>query len=244
MIINKDIIKDVRGIIINILDYKDNDVIVSFISKEYGFIQCVVRGAKKATNKNYYLIKLFNELDFDMMNYQKNELAIFKSGTIINSCDYTKLNYDNINMLMLISECLYKIRNTDVNLSFRFYEVIKLIINHLENSNNNWFFLNYFLLIILKVLGLELVLDKCIYCGSQTKIKAFSRYELGFVCNDCLNINDDELIYNKEYLEYLYNLNKHREIDITKNIEKQVFRMLSETLYDRSGILLNSASML
>ena len=237
--------KDVTGIIINILEYQENDLIVSFLTKEYGFVQCVVKGANKSSNKSFYLIKLFNELRFDMLNYRPQELAVFKSGTIINSCDYTSLKYTNLNMLMLVSESLYKIRNAEVRIDQDFYKVIALVLKQLQlNESANWFYLNYFLLVILKLLGLELVLDRCIYCGSQSNIKSFSNYELGFVCTNCVHLLEDESNSDKEYLNYLYNLNKHQLIKVSPDIEKEVLRLLTVTLYDRSGILLNSASML
>ncbi|MDR3215371.1 MAG: DNA repair protein RecO [Bacilli bacterium] len=237
--------KGINGIIINIVEYKDNDLIVTFLTRELGFIQTIVKGAQKKGNKSFYLISLFNELTFDVVNYQKNELSIFKSGDIINACDYTTLSLDNLNMMMLISEILYKMRNSDIVDNKDFFKLVKYVMRIIvDNNNDSWYYLNYLLLVVLNKLGVSLVLDRCIICSKQEKIVAFSNHELGFICQDCLNEFNDDLNTDQQLLSYLYNLNKHLLVRKDEINNKLVFRMLINYLHEKTGILLNSVILL
>ncbi|MEG0569772.1 MAG: recombination protein O N-terminal domain-containing protein, partial [Erysipelotrichales bacterium] len=85
------ITKDIKGIVFNILNYKDNDLIVDVFTYDYGFIQLYVKGAAKIKNKSFYIFKLFNEISFDVAKLDINGLSTYRSGSIIKVFDYTKL---------------------------------------------------------------------------------------------------------------------------------------------------------
>ncbi|MEG0686981.1 MAG: DNA repair protein RecO, partial [Erysipelotrichales bacterium] len=193
------ITKDIKGIVFNILNYKDNDLIVDVFTYDYGFIQLYVKGAQKIKSKSFYIFKLFNEISFDIAKMDLNGLSTYRSGSIIKVFDYTKLDYTQINCSMLISELLVKIKELkDFNIK-RYYKDLQLVLS-LMLENKTLFHINYFLNKTLIILGSGLVLDECQVCGSKKEIVGFSPILSGFVCS---NDSQDDMLCDKDLLLYL-----------------------------------------
>ena len=64
-------------------DYKDNDLILQVINKDYGIFSLVTKGAKKINSKNHYMNMCLYEFLFD---YKDNKtMFTLKSGKLLKS---------------------------------------------------------------------------------------------------------------------------------------------------------------
>lgn len=233
------ITKDLHGIIFNIFNYKENDLIADVFTKEYGAIQLYVKGAQKTTSKSFFIFKQFNIITFDVSKLNLKELSMYKSGEVKEVFDYTKLNYEQMNTTMLISELLVKIKHLNDYDYQNYYQELLIIISDLKtNRKPVQFILNYFLYISLKVLGSGLVLDSCYQCSKQHNIIAYDIINNGFICLACFEGNS-KYLKDQTILNYLYKLPKYEEIDDNALIyDKAIFELLIDCLKENTGVYL------
>jgi len=244
------IINQLNGIVFNILDYKDNDVIASILCKEYGFLQVQVKGAKKQTSKSYYIMHQFNRISFDLSKLNHDGLSVYKSGSNIHVLDFTKLSYQGSTALMYISELLYKIKEMKEFDQAFFYDKVVLIIDGIQNNKEVCYLINAFIVEVLSINGIVLQLDQCGTCHARNDIIGFDYLNYGFICKDCYvkleEIEEEKIIRNKEVLQCLYGLS-HWESETSvfpDAINKQVFKLLNNYLQDNLGIYLQSGKYL
>ena len=234
------IIKDLDGIVFNSISYKDNDLIVDVYTHEYGFIQLYVKGAQKTSSKSFYIFKMFNIIKFDLSKIDLDNLSIYRSGSIVEVFDYTKIDYDMMNVVSFISECLIRIKELKDFDQKKYYASLIKAVADLKSKNSYLDVVNYFLLNTLDVLGAQIVLDRCCYCNQTTQIEAYDLEMNGFVCHNC--IGSSRVIKDEMFLKYLYNLNKNSigGILVEQSLKMRVFKLLYSIMYDNVGIQLRS----
>lgn len=232
--------KNLHGIIFNSFNYKENDLIVDVVCLELGFIQLYVKGGQKLTTKSFYILNMFNVIDFDINNHQQG-LLNYRGGRIIKSFDYTKLSYNKMNVIMIISEILMRIKHESVQTKQLYLTLEKVLID-INTHKSDYDLLNLFLIEVLNIVGLSLKLDGCLYCEKSKDIVAYCWDNHGFVCSSCLS--EDNLVYDKEVLTYLYKLNQGYYYEITENKKKLILRYLLQLLNDNAGIYLKSLKYL
>ena len=232
------ITKDLEGIVFNIFNYKENDLIVDVLCKQYGFMQLYVRGAQKTTAKSFYVFRLFNKITFDVSKLNLVELSTYKSGFVNQVFDYTKLDYEQMNSVMFIEELLIKIKHQQ-DISYQaYYQELELVIDKIRTNENSYFVINYFLYKTLGILGCAPILNCCSNCAKTSQIVAYDISKSGFVCQNCYDATTKN-ISEVKVLEYLYELNDKKEITNNQKIyDKIIFRLLIDILNDNAGIYL------
>lgn len=241
--------KNIEGIVFNIFNYQENALIVDVLTKEYGFISLCVKGGQKSSSKAFYILKMFNIITFDISKLNIEGLSNYRSAQVIEYFDYTKLDYFTMNMMMLISELLIKIKPlNDLNLT-NYYQILKQIVikvNKAESDNSS--LLNLLLLETFKILGSQPILDSCMLCNKIENIKAYSYSSHGFICQECLNDNrlleNDKISYQNELLRYLYYLNKYQIIEVDNKLKINLRYYFLNILNENTGIYLKSSQYL
>jgi len=232
--------KDLNGIVFNIFNYKENDLIVDIFCYQYGFMQLYVRGGQKTTSKSFFIFKLFNIITFDISKLNLEELSIYKSGTITKVFDYTALSYEKMNVIMLCSELLLKIKQQkDFDIKV-YYQDIEDVILGLQKENP-YFLLNYFIYKTLIILGCAPSLDSCCMCSKMNGIMAYDIINNGFICQVCYD-NNSKYLMDKDILNYLYKIKFKEEIPNNKREnDKKVFEIFNGILNDNAGVYLIAA---
>lgn len=234
------IIKDLNGIVFNIFNYKENDLIVDVFTKEYGFMQLYIRGGQKTTSKSFFVFSKFNIINFDLSKYNPQGLSLYKSGSVVKAYDFINLSFEKINAMMLFEELLEKIKVQKI-VSDHYYSVLLYIIENSKNDKvTHLLLINYLLVQTLNQLGCDFSLDECFYCHNKTKIKVFDYEVNGFVCENCLEYSS---VYTnkKDELLYFYNLNRLENYGIIEfENEKEIFNYLISIIFDNAGIYLIS----
>ncbi|WP_423364563.1 DNA repair protein RecO [Mycoplasma sp. P36-A1] len=233
------ITKDINGIIFDVLEYKDNDLIVSVLSKEYGFMQLYVKGGAKVTSKSFYIIKQFNEITFDVSKLNIDSLSLYKSGTNISVFDYTSLSYNQINACLLLAELFNKIKEIDNFDYVKYYDFIKKYLESIKQNNNIYYLINLFLYNTLVILGAYPIIDKCVICNNDNSIVGFDIENFGFVCKNCQS--NAYILKDKVVLTTLYEINNQElKSSSSKSSNKIIMNILTNYLSENTGVNLVS----
>lgn len=169
----------VNGLILRISDYKENDLLLDVITSDRSFLSLVARGAKKINGKKHYLNLCLYEFIIDYKD-NKTMYTIHNSKLLksyYNDNDLKLNAFKNIIMeLTLKSKELYETIMYDNVL----FSLDKL------NSDNTFLIGSLYLSYLLKLYGINPVVDKCVVCSNKNVMSISNRLG-GFVCKDHLN---------------------------------------------------------
>ena len=161
----------VNGFVLSIADYKEADVLMQVLTKEYGIISFVGKAAKRINSKNHFLPMCIYEFMFD-----------YKDGKTIYSTHSSKIisNYfedSDIDMMsfknIFIEACL---KNKEIDT----YDQLTFVFEKL-NKKNKYLLGAMFFTYLSKQFGITPVVDGCAICGEK-KVIGISNYHGGFLC--------------------------------------------------------------
>jgi len=178
-------------------DYKENDVILHVLSKEYGKLSFIAKGLKKTTSKNAYACQLFSYSTFVFDFKEQSTLQLLKTASVIES--YRALR-ENLFKLSAVSVCAEIITQL-VDVTVEHFDVYKSTLDRMVGETDVSFYaLNLFLSTILNLEGSAPFVDGCVECGRESGIISIGVGEGGFVCKDC-NMQKRLPMYNFEDLQ-------------------------------------------
>ena len=194
------------GYVLNSIDYKDNDSLVSVLCED-GLVCLRARGVKKINSKNASSVMNYAYIEFEVNRSSKNGYLTLSEGKLINYPSFISENLEYISVVNFISEGIELIEDKK--------EGFVCFVDSLDSMKNKYkseyvliAFLNYFL----DKQGCKLNSDECVCCSSKAKIIKFSFESGGFLCKNCCNTVPDEY-------DYLKNMRILTKVNY-KNIEK------------------------
>ncbi|MBQ9624627.1 MAG: DNA repair protein RecO [Clostridia bacterium] len=171
------------GLIIRTSDYKENDKMVTILSKEFGRIDVIMRGCRKQGAKLFGASSLFCYGDF--LLYNNNERLS------VNSCDIKHSFYDLSSDVekMAVATFICEVAGGIASPMERHGALFALVINllvFLENGTlSSKQVLFCFAVKICDIFGVRPVLSECCLCGEGGFIGGFSIANGGLVCKEC-----------------------------------------------------------
>lgn len=173
-----------EGIILRQRDYKDNDMILTILSKEFGRISLIAKGVKKAASKNASSVMPFTKSIFYFNHHENSELHTMQKAE--SKKMYHHL-YDHLEK-QLIAELLCEIcSKVEYDSYDELYELLDSSLYHLDVEDNDFGVLAFFVAKMNILLGINPNVDGCIFCGSTHQIAGISIYDGGFVCANCFD---------------------------------------------------------
>lgn len=166
----------INGFVLSSSDYKEADVLMQVLTKEYGIISLVGKAGKKLDSKNHFLPMCVYEFIID-----------YKQGKTIYSVHGSKLidNFfedENIELMSLKNILIEAtLKNKDINTYEELYFVFKKI-----NMQNRYLLSSMFFSYLTKQFGVMPVVDGCAMCGYK-KVVSLSNVNGGFVCEKHTN---------------------------------------------------------
>ena len=169
----------VEGFVLSQSDYKEADVLMQVMTREYGIISLVGKAAKKLSSKNHFLPMCVYEFIID-----------YKEGKTIFSVHGYKLlrkffDDDNIAMMTfrnILAELVLKNRDIDC------YDELLFVFDRLEEGNR-YLLGSMFVSYLAKRFGVSPEVDGCVICGN-TSVVSVSNRDGGFLCHDHLGGNE------------------------------------------------------
>lgn len=234
---------EVEGFIINEMPYGETSKIIYVLTKEYGLISIMCKGAKSLKSKNRattlkYTYALFN------IFYKEDKLSVLNSADIINPLKNIRSDITLISFITYISELTNQVVKQSNNRNI--YEDFINTVLKIEEGLDPLVLTNILEIKYLNDLGVLFNLDECVLCGNKTNIVTVSSDTGGYICRDCLT---NEIIVNKKVIQmlrmyYYVNIKSISNLKIEEDIKKEIDLFLS-TYYERyTGLYLNSKKFL
>ena len=176
----------VTGIILKQTDYREADVILSVLTREYGKLSFVAGGARRMKSKNAGAIMPATIADFQF-DY-KPDKTMFRMKTARTVSLFRVLHEDLTLSAAASAACesadLLCLNGDEEESSEEKYELLKKCLTLLNEKKDPDLVLACWLGDMLEIFGISPDVDECVLCGS-TKVSAFSAKEGGFLCEDC-----------------------------------------------------------
>jgi len=179
------------GYVLNSIDYKDNDSLVSVLCED-GLVCLRARGVKKINSKNASSVMNYAYSEFEVNRSSKSGYLTLSEGKLINYPSFISDNLEYISVVNFISEGIELIENKKENF-ICFVDCLDSMKNKYKSEYILIAFLNYFL----EKQGCKLNSDECVCCSSKERIIKFSFESGGFMCKNCCNAISDDYDYLK-----------------------------------------------
>lgn len=235
-------IEKVEGIVINEKAYGETSKIINIITKEYGIIGIIAKGAR--TLKSEFRVSTA-KLSYAYFNiiYKEGKLSTLVSADIINPFKNIIKDINKISYAVYILELSEQVvKQTNQN-------IFDLMLSGLIKINEGYdplIIMNIIELKYLDYLGVMPVLDRCSVCGSTNNIVTLSSDKGGYVCKNCYST--EKIISEKAIklirLFYYVDISKISKLEIGDVSKKEINDFL-DMYYDRyTGLYLRSKTFL
>lgn len=177
----------IKGVIIRSQDYSETHKIITIFSEKLGKFTAIARGAKKPKSRMAAVTQPFIYGEF--LVYVNKGLSTVQQGEIINSFRSIREDIIKTAYMAYIAELTDKILSTkkpDHLLYDQFFRTMNFIS---ENEESEIPMMMYELKLYVEG-GFAPVVDRCINCGSNTNLAAFSIREGGLLCQSCRHIDE------------------------------------------------------
>ncbi len=167
------------GYVIKTNDVKDNDVILSVYTRDYGIVSLYARGIKKSTSKNAYACQLFDYSEFLIEMNQMKSMQLLKSATLKKEFLGIRSDYDRLALASVVIELAGYLEEDNI------FDLLDMTLKLLDSHKEPFTVFELFVVRYLDLLGLSPEVDGCVLCGDTRNIETISVSDGGFVCRNC-----------------------------------------------------------
>ncbi|MBR2603746.1 MAG: DNA repair protein RecO [Bacilli bacterium] len=235
-------ITKVRGIIASEKPYNESSKLLYVITKEYGYISLIAKGAKSLKSKLRSVTTKLSYCDFQI-NYKEGKLSTLIDADIIDPFNNIKSDLVKISYASYLVELSTQVMKENYNENI--FDLLILSLEKIESGLDSKSITNILELKYLSYLGISPELNECAICQSKN-ILTLSSEKGGFICN---KHHTNEKIVDPKTLKmirmlYYVDLDKLTKIDISDKIGREIDEFITE-YYDRySGMYLNTKKFL
>ncbi len=236
--------QEVDGFVLNEVPYGESSKIINVLTKEYGIIGIMCKGAKSLKNKYRVPTMRLSYTRFNIV-YKENKLSTLVSADVINPLKLVKSDILLVSFLSYLAELTSQVAKQSQDYERIYDDFIKAVLK-LDEGLDPLVLTNILEIKYLKYLGVLFNLDECALCGSKTNIATFDPDKGGYICLNCLT---NEVIIDKKVIKmirmyYYVNIDSIKEIKVDDVIKKTI-NMYLDMYYDRyTGLYLNSKDFL
>ena len=167
------------GYVIKTNDVKDNDVILSVYTRDYGIVSLYARGIKKSTSKNAFACQLFDYSEFMIEMNQMKSMQLLKSATLKKEFLGIRSDYDRLALASVVIELAGYLEEDNI------FDLLDTTLKLLDSHKEPFTVFELFVVRYLDLLGLSPEVDGCVLCGDTRNIETISVSDGGFVCRSC-----------------------------------------------------------
>lgn len=236
-------LEEVEGFVLSETGYGEASKIINVLTKKYGIIGIMCKGAKSVKNKNRVATMRLSYSKFNIY-YKKEKLSLLVSADVIDPLKNIKNDIILISFLGYIAELTNQVVKQNNN--SQIYDDFLNIVLKLEQGLDPIVLTNILEIKYLEYLGVLFNLDGCVICGSKKNIITIDGDKGGFICLNCLT---NEIVVPKKVIQmlrmyYYVNIKSIKEIKVEKDIKETINKFL-DVYYERyTGLYLNSKDFL
>ncbi len=235
-------IKKIEGIIIGEKPYGESSKILKVITKDYGVIGLLAKGAKRMKSNLRSVSERFCYAIFQI-SYKEDKLSTLISADVINPLKNIKSDIEKVSYLNFISELTSQVMKQSNN--NKIYDIYISSILKIENDFDPMVITNILELKYLEFLGVAPKLDGCVLCDNKNVV-TISAFKGGFVCK---NHNENDYIVSEKTIKIIrmlkyVDISKISKLDISSQVKKEINDFVDD-YYDRyTGLYLKSKEFL
>jgi len=237
------VIQKVEGIIIHEQDYSETSKIIKVLTKEYGIIGVIAKGAKRIKSN---LRSTSGKLTYGYFHiyYKKNKLSDLITVDVINPFKNIKKDITKISYTSFIIELVEQIIKEEYH-----EKVYTLLINCIVKIDDGYdplVITNILELKLLEYLGVKPMIDSCAICGNKDSIITISVDKGGYICSNCyrseIKISDKSIQLIRMF--YYVDVAKITKLDISDSSKKEIDKFLNDYYDKYTGLYLKSKKFL
>lgn len=236
-------IKKVEGIVVSESPYSESSKILNIITKEYGIIGVMAKGANKLKSK---LRSGSNTLSYGYfhISYKEKGLSTLVEVNTINNLKNIKTDINKISFVYYIIDLVKQTLKHEY--SEEIYNILISSVLKIEEGFDPQIITNILELKMLEYLGVKPIIDECSSCGSKTNIITISGDRGGYLCNNC---RENEYIVSDKTIKlirmfYYVDISKISKLKVGNETKKEIDMFINE-YYDRyTGLYLKSKSFI
>ncbi len=234
---------EVDGFILTETPYGETSKIINVLTKDYGVIGIMCKGAKGLKSKNRVTTMRLTYAKFNLY-YKKDKLSNLVSADIINPLKNIKSDIILVSYLGYITELTNQVIKQSNNK--KIYDDFINVVLKMEVGLDPLVLTNILEIKYLEYLGVLFNLDACVVCGSKKDIVTIDGDKGGYLCINC---RTNEVIVPVKVIKmvrmyYYININSIKEIKVD-DVTKNTINKFLDVYYDRyTGLYLNSKEFL
>lgn len=194
-----------KAIVLRTLDYGESDRIVTFYTADFGKLKGIAKGARRSKRRFANTLEPFACLQLLFSRRRHDGLSLIEEGTVINhypgiAGDLKKTLYASYMLDITEQFTVENKRNEEL-----FY-LLQEFIESMDVDDASEDIVRFFEMRLLRLVGYEPVLDRCIACKAPVgngDIYRFSLREGGVKCSLCSPRDDDFLSLSPGTIKYL-----------------------------------------
>lgn len=226
----------VTAIVINAINYKERDKIVTLFTLELGKITAMLRGVNSSKSKMKFASQMFYFGVFELV--KRGEFFIItQTNAIDNFYNITK-DYEVFEKASSIIKMCNKYIKSGVVLEDVFLSIIHLLKAVTYEGLCVHLAVSKFILVLLSSLGYELDFNTCSHCDTKLYSGHVSLNHGGLVCDKCFNF--DETGFSKQEFGVLKIINNTPEANLKSiKVSQKVSEEIRLRLVNYKSYLLN-----
>ncbi|NBK98122.1 MAG: DNA repair protein RecO [Erysipelotrichia bacterium] len=233
------------GIVLKQQDYKDNDMILTILSKEYGKLSLLAKGIKKASSKNASSCALFVQSVFYFHYRETSRMQTLKTAERKHMFFHLYDDLEKQVIAAILCEMSEKIECEDGDY---LYTLLLQCLKTLDEGHNDYGVLAFFCAKMNEIAGISPNVDGCVFCGDPHHIIAVSLYDGGFVCTQHYDVRR-HIHLSQERLRYFRlfhkaGLHDYPVLEKIKVYSYEDIEMIVQLFQEHSGIHLKGMQLL
>lgn len=203
----EEVAKIVEGIVLKTTNYQETSKICQVFTREHGLISLYLRGANRYQSKSYQLAQEMTHASFSIY-YKPEGLMTSFHGEVLNNFSDLKIDFSKNIFIYHVFELILKALDKHQAMPVLF-DLLMNWLNKMSELDDRDALMIYTLAIELKLLyfiGVTPVLDRCTECGKQKNIANFDPYLGGFICRECLHVQQNPVRYSLDSMRILLEL--------------------------------------
>lgn len=235
-------IKTIEGIIIGEKAYGETSKILNVITKDYGVLSFLAKGAKRLKSNLRSSCQRFTYASFEV-SYKPDKLCTLLSVDIINQLSNIKKDIEKISYINYICELTNQVLKQSLNKNI--YDIFINTILKIEQGFDPLVLTNILEIKFLDFLGVAPLLDECVICGSKN-VLTLSVEKGGFVCKN--HVSNDFIVHEKtikiiRMLKYV-DISKISKLKISNEVKNEIDSFLNDYYEKYTGLYLKSKDFL
>ena len=193
----------VTGLILREMDYKENSVILSVLTEEYGKISFTVQGARKLTSKNRASAMPYTKAEFTFDYREGKTIFRLKSAVCLEFYRFLHEDLSAQCAAAVLAELIdaFTMESPDRELSLFCYRLFEDTCRLLNEKHPASLVLAVAVSNLMKTQGIGPDVEECVLCG-KTSVRAISAKEGGFLCQDCAIREQVPFLSREELLHF------------------------------------------